>query len=201
MRSPSASNLWIWQNSAVSDKPYHHALPTLRHRHALSWITPLNAVNMDECVRAKMLGNTRRCPSRHPFWIWSKLQYARGECRWYAPCAFSASAPSMRFILGEPIKPATNTLRGSRYSSSGLPTCSITPACQYHDLVCHGHGFDLIVGHVNHRCIELLVKLGNFHAHADTQGRIKVGERLVKQKRLWFANNGTTNCNALTLAT
>ena len=34
----------------------------------------------------------------------------------------------MKFIAGEPMKPATKALRGRSYSSSGAPTCSITPS-------------------------------------------------------------------------
>lgn len=36
--------------------------------------------------------------------------------------------PDMKFMLGEPMKPATNLLSGFLYSSIGLPTCSIRPA-------------------------------------------------------------------------
>ena len=39
----------------------------------------------------------------------------------------SSMAPGRKFIDGEPMKPATNRLRGCSYSSCGVPTCWITP--------------------------------------------------------------------------
>jgi len=34
----------------------------------------------------------------------------------------------MKFIAGEPMKPATKRLSGSSYNSAGVPTCCRTPA-------------------------------------------------------------------------
>ena len=49
--------------------------------------------------------------------------------------------------------------------------------------------------------VELLVQLGDFEAHANAQGRIKVRQRLVKQEGRRFADNGAADGNPLTLTT
>ena len=43
-----------------------------------------------------------------------------------APCA-SAASKGRKFIDGAPMKSATNTLAGRSYTSSGAPSCSMTP--------------------------------------------------------------------------
>ena len=40
----------------------------------------------------------------------------------------SFASPGMRFMAGVPMKPATKRLAGARYTSSGVPTCCITPS-------------------------------------------------------------------------
>jgi hypothetical protein len=70
---------------------------------------------------------------------------------------------------------------------------------QHHDLVGHGHGFHLIVGHVDHRGLQALVQLGDFKAHAHAQSGIKVGQRLIKQEGRRLAHNGAPDGNALAL--
>ena len=39
----------------------------------------------------------------------------------------SSSVPAMKFMAGEPMKPATNRLTGRSYSSCGEATCWSTP--------------------------------------------------------------------------
>jgi hypothetical protein len=53
-----------------------------------------------------------------------------------------------------------------------------------HDFVGHGHGLDLIVGHVDRGGANPLVQLLDLGAHLHTQFRIQVGQGLVKQKDL-----------------
>src|SRR3954469_22829778 len=64
-------------------------------------------------------------------------------------------------------------------------------AVEHHDLVGHGHGFDLIVGDVDRGGAKLLLQPGDFDAHLHAQRRVEVGERLVEQKRLGLADDGT----------
>ena len=42
--------------------------------------------------------------------------------------SFSTTVASMKFIWGDPMKPATNRLQGSLYSLDGVSTCCITPS-------------------------------------------------------------------------
>ena len=53
------------------------------------------------------------------------------------------------FIGGEPMKPATKRVAGRRNTSSGVPTCSITPVAHDDDAVGERHRLDLIVGDVD----------------------------------------------------
>ena len=45
---------------------------------------------------------------------------------------------------------------------------------QNHNLVGHGHRFDLVVSHVDHCGLKTLVQFADFQTHADTQRSIKV---------------------------
>jgi len=42
------------------------------------------------------------------------------------------------------------------------------------DYVCHGQGFNLVVGYVNHRCLEAVVQRGDLCAHLDTKFCVEV---------------------------
>ena len=69
------------------------------------------------------------------------------------------------------------------------------------DARAHGHGFDLIVRHVDHRRLEALVEFRDFRAHLNAHLGIEIRERLVEEKNLRLAHDGATDRNALTLAT
>ena len=71
---------------------------------------------------------------------------------------------------------------------------------QHDDAVGHGHGFDLIVGDVDHRGLELLVQFGDFEPHVDAQRRVEVRQGLVEQEGLGFAHDGAADGDALALA-
>ena len=70
---------------------------------------------------------------------------------------------------------------------------------QHHDPVCQRHGFHLVVRHVHRSGTQVTVQLGNFNTGLPTQCGVQIGERLVKQKHLWRANDGAANRNALAL--
>ena len=69
------------------------------------------------------------------------------------------------------------------------------------DLVCHGHGFELIMRHIDHRCAEGALKMLDFTAHMSAQFCIQMGDGFVKQEKLGFAHNSAANGNALLLPT
>ena len=71
---------------------------------------------------------------------------------------------------------------------------------QHHDLVGHGHRFDLVVGDVDHRRIELLVQRLEFDPHLDAQLGVEVRQRLVEQEDLRVAHDGAADGDALPLA-
>ena len=73
-------------------------------------------------------------------------------------------------------------------------------ACtQNDDLVGHGHGFDLIVGHVNHGGFQAFVQFADLKPHADAQGSVEVRQRFVEEERGGFADNRAANGDTLAL--
>ena len=70
---------------------------------------------------------------------------------------------------------------------------------QNHDLVGHGHRFDLIVRDVDHRRGQALVQLGNLQPHPVAQRRIQVRQRFVEQKGRRFTHDGAADGHALAL--
>ena len=55
------------------------------------------------------------------------------------------------------------------------------------DLVRQRHGFDLIVGHIDHRRLEVGVQLGDFDPHLNAERSVQIGQRFVEQEdvRSW----------------
>src|ERR1019366_6521514 len=66
-----------------------------------------------------------------------------------------------------------------------------------HDLVGHGHGFDLVMGHVNGGGGEPLVQLLDLGAHLHPELGVQVGQRLVEQEYLRVAHDGAAHGHAL----
>ena len=60
----------------------------------------------------------------------------------------------------------------------------------HHHSVAHRHHLDLIVGHVDHGTLQLLMQLGEFGLHLDTQLGIQCAARFIKEESGWFANDG-----------
>ena len=65
----------------------------------------------------------------------------------------------------------------------------------------HGHGFHLVVGHVDKGGLQLLVQLADVGAGFNAQLGIQVGQRLVEQENLRLAHDGPADCHALALTT
>src|SRR5471032_1304192 len=73
-------------------------------------------------------------------------------------------------------------------------------AIEHHDFVGHGHGLDLIVGHVDHRGLQVLVQTQQLQAHLHPQGRVEVGQRFVEQEYFRITHDRPADGHALTLA-
>ena len=72
---------------------------------------------------------------------------------------------------------------------------------QHHHAVGQGHGLDLVVRHIDGGCAQVAVQLGDLDPGLAPQGRIEVGQRLVKQEHFGRAHDGAANRHALALAT
>ena len=71
---------------------------------------------------------------------------------------------------------------------------------QHDDLVGHGHGLHLIVGHIDHRGIQLLMQTGEFDAHLYPQRGVEVRQRLIEQEHLRVAHDSAADGYPLPLA-
>ena len=72
---------------------------------------------------------------------------------------------------------------------------------KHRDAVGQRHRLDLIVGHVDHRRLQVFVQLGELVAHAHAQRGVEVRERLVEQKHRRLAHDRAADRNPLALAT
>ena len=68
------------------------------------------------------------------------------------------------------------------------------------DDVGRGHGFGLIVGHVDRRVAELVVQPADLETHLLAQIGVEVGQRLVEQQDLRLDHQGAGQGHALLLA-
>jgi hypothetical protein len=69
----------------------------------------------------------------------------------------------------------------------------------HHDLVAHGHGFNLVMGDVDRSCFQPLVQFLDLAAHRHAQLGVKVGQRLVEQEHLRVAHDRAAHGHALAL--
>ena len=78
----------------------------------------------------------------------------------------------------------------------------LNPAiAQQHNAVRQGHGFDLVMGHVDHCPPKFLVQALDLSAHVVAQLRIEITQGFIKQEQARFTDDGTANGNPLALAT
>ncbi len=108
--------------------------------------------------------------------------------------------PPRKFIDGEPMKPATKRLLRPVIKIERRAHLLDVTVMHDHDLVGHGHGLDLVMGHIDRRGLEALVQFLHLGAHRDAQFGIEVGERLVEQEHLRIAHDGAAHGDALPLA-
>ena len=69
-----------------------------------------------------------------------------------------------------------------------------------HNLICHGHGFDLIMRHINRGDLEALMQILDFGTHLHAELGVKIGQGLIKQEHLRVAHNGAPHRHTLALA-
>src|SRR5665647_3121498 len=69
------------------------------------------------------------------------------------------------------------------------------------DTVAHGHGLDLVVGHVDRGHAQLVLQAADLGTHLHAQLCVEVGERLVHEKGLRLAHDGAPHGDPLALAT
>ena len=113
---------------------------------------------------------------------------------------FSASGPSMKFILGLPMKPATKRFVGVAVELQRRADLLDHTGIQHDDLVGHRHRLDLVVGDVDHRGAEFVMQFGDLEAHRAAECGVEVRERLVEQEGGWLADDGAADGDALALA-
>ena len=97
------------------------------------------------------------------------------------------------------MKPATNTLLGESYRvlrCVNLLQHTLVDNCNARG---HGHGFDLVVGHINERGLQLLMKLADLGAHLHAQFGVQIRQRFIKEEDLWLAYNRASHRDSLAL--
>ncbi len=73
------------------------------------------------------------------------------------------------------MKPATKTLSWIFVEFHGRADLFDFASLQNDNAVGHGHGFHLVMGHINHGGVgQVALELGNFHAHLHAERRIKI---------------------------
>jgi hypothetical protein len=70
---------------------------------------------------------------------------------------------------------------------------------EQHDFVGHGHGFDLVVGDVDHGDAQALLQRADLAPHLVAQLGVQVGKRLVHQADRGLADDGPAQCDPLAL--
>jgi hypothetical protein len=105
----------------------------------------------------------------------------------------------MKFMRGEPRKPATNRLPAARTARAACRPARCA-AVEHHDLLAQGHGLDLVVGHVDHGRAQLAVQARQLDPGLGAQGGVQVRQRLVEQEHGGLAHDGAADRHALALA-
>ena len=110
-----------------------------------------------------------------------------------------STCSGIRFIAGEPMKPATNTLAGSVNSSRGVCALLQQAVLQHGDAVAHRHRLDLVVGDVDRGDAEPALQRGDLGAGLHAQLGVEVRQRLVHQEHLRLAHDRPAHRHPLAL--
>ena len=73
-------------------------------------------------------------------------------------------------------------------------------AVHHGHLVCHGHGLELVVRHIDNRRLQVLMEPLDFGPHLRAQLGVEIGERFVHQEYRGVANEGAAQGHALLLS-
>ena len=71
---------------------------------------------------------------------------------------------------------------------------------QHDDLVGHGHGFHLVMRHIDGGGLQPLMQFLDFGAHLHAQFGIEIGQRLIEQEDFRIADDGPAHGDTLALA-
>ena len=66
-----------------------------------------------------------------------------------------------------------------------------------HDLVAHLHRFQLVMGHINRGRSHTIMLGAQFLRHVFAKLGIQSAQRLIHEERLWFSDDGATQCHPL----
>ena len=72
-------------------------------------------------------------------------------------------------------------------------------AVHHCDAVRHGHGFYLVVCHINGGDAEVFLQVFNLAAHSQTKARIQIGQGLVKEQHIRFLDQSAPQGDPLLL--
>ena len=97
------------------------------------------------------------------------------------------------------MKPATNSVRGRSYTSSGGSSCSIA-VIHDRDAIGHRERLLLIVSHVDERDSDLPLDALQLHLEAFAQLQVERPEQLVEQQHGGLVDERTSQRHALLLA-
>ena len=76
-----------------------------------------------------------------------------------------------------------------------------TAFIEHDDPVGHGHGFDLVVGHIDGGHAKAALERADLDAHLVAQFGIEVGKRLIEQEQFRIAHDGAAHGDTLPLTT
>ena len=107
----------------------------------------------------------------------------------------------MRFICGEPMKPATNRFVGPVVEVERRVDLHELAELHHRDPVAHRHGLDLVVGDVDGGDAEVGLELGDVGAGLHPHLRVEVRQRLVHAEHLRVADDRAAHGHPLALTT
>jgi hypothetical protein len=102
-------------------------------------------------------------------------------------------------MAGEPMKVATKRVGRPVIDVLGRTKLLDDTALHDGDLGGHGHGFDLIVGHIDDRRAKALMQFFDLNAHIHAQLGVEIGQRLIEQEHLRLAHQRPPHGDALAL--
>src|SRR3984893_4904390 len=93
---------------------------------------------------------------------------------------FDFTFPLKKFICGEAMEAGAKRFFRRVVEFERRAHLLDDAVMHHHDLVGHGHGFDLVVGDVDGGGLQPLMQLLDFGAHRDAQFCVQVGQGLVE---------------------